>query len=400
MTRKADIVIGAGFGDEGKGLTTDFLAYHAHYRDTWVVRHNGGAQAGHTVCTPDGKRHVFSHFSSGTYTGAKTFLSRFFAVNPALLFRELEEFDGPFPQIVVDPRCEVTTYFDMLINEIAEDARGSNRHGSVGVGYGETIERNTHAEFRLTVAELSDIDATRNQLERIRDHWVPKRLADLGVAEVDDTRATFIKCNDLLERWLIDAQRFLQHVEIFSEICLTGNRKNIIFEGAQGLLLDSERGHFPHVTRSRTGVINACEIAATIGMTDLNIYYASRCYKTRHGAGPLDNELAEAPYGIVDKTNKPHPYQGGLRFARLDTESLSRTILTDFGDVPTGIKGHLHLVLTCLDQVPEVFEYAEGCKVHRTDQETFIRRVSESVSASHTFISRGETRNTVSFFPI
>lgn len=73
-------VIGAGFGDEGKGLMTDYCCQRPKY--TTVVRFNGGAQAGHTVVTPDGRRHVFSHFGSGTLRGAATFLSRFFICNP------------------------------------------------------------------------------------------------------------------------------------------------------------------------------------------------------------------------------------------------------------------------------------------------------------------------------
>lgn len=83
MARRADVVIGSAFGDEGKGLITDVLAAK-NAGETLVVRFNGGAQAGHTVTTPEGQRHVFSHIGSGTFTGSATFLSRFFVVNPIL----------------------------------------------------------------------------------------------------------------------------------------------------------------------------------------------------------------------------------------------------------------------------------------------------------------------------
>ena len=66
------VVIGGNFGDCGKGATVDFLANS----ETLVVRANGGSQAGHTVTTPDGKRHIFSHISSGTFKGSQTFLSK------------------------------------------------------------------------------------------------------------------------------------------------------------------------------------------------------------------------------------------------------------------------------------------------------------------------------------
>jgi len=78
---EANVVIGANYGDEGKGAAVDRLATEAGAQ-CLVVRFNGGAQAGHTVETPDGRRHVFSHFGAGSFAGARTFLSRFFVSNP------------------------------------------------------------------------------------------------------------------------------------------------------------------------------------------------------------------------------------------------------------------------------------------------------------------------------
>lgn len=86
---RARAVIGASFGDEGKGLVTDYLC--AIQGAGIVVRFNGGAQAGHTVVTPDGLRHVHHHFGSGTLWGTPTFLSQFFIVNPIAFLAELLE---------------------------------------------------------------------------------------------------------------------------------------------------------------------------------------------------------------------------------------------------------------------------------------------------------------------
>ena len=80
---RARVVIGSNFGDEGKGLTVDYLC---HQGAGVVVRFNGGAQAGHTVCL-DRLRHVFSHFGSGTLRGVPTYLSQFFIVNPIMFVR-------------------------------------------------------------------------------------------------------------------------------------------------------------------------------------------------------------------------------------------------------------------------------------------------------------------------
>src|ERR1700721_2544919 len=102
--KKADIVIGSAFGDEGKGLITDYLCTHSTAK-TCVVRFNGGAQAGHTVEMPDGKRHIFSHFGSGSFARTPTYLSSYFVCNPIIFKRECKEL-APLnvsPTVFVDP---------------------------------------------------------------------------------------------------------------------------------------------------------------------------------------------------------------------------------------------------------------------------------------------------------
>ncbi len=142
VQKTARVVIGAQFGDEGKGRVTDHYAAEVG-GDGIVIRFNGGAQAGHTVVTPDGLRHVFSHVGSGAFAGAATFLSRFFVSNPILFLKEMAILaaKGVELRIYVDPHGPVTTPYDMMINQIVERERGGNRHGSCGVGFGETIER-------------------------------------------------------------------------------------------------------------------------------------------------------------------------------------------------------------------------------------------------------------------
>jgi adenylosuccinate synthase len=142
--KKIDVVIGAGYGDEGKGLMTDYLTGQQEKpSDTVVVRFNGGAQAGHTVQN-DKCRHVFKHYSSGTLHGATTCLSRFFVVNPLLWAEEYEALYRKSvwqrslkgQRLLIDARAHVSTPYDMLYNQIIELSRGAARHGSCGVGFG------------------------------------------------------------------------------------------------------------------------------------------------------------------------------------------------------------------------------------------------------------------------
>jgi len=115
--------------------------------------------------------------------------------------------------------------------------------------------------------------------------------------------------------------------------------KDIVFEGAQGLMLDQYMGEFPFVTRSNTGLKNVIDFCIENNIKDLNVIYATRCYKTRHGAGPMKWTLDEKPYeNIVDLTNMPNEYQGTMRFAYLDLDVLSEAIHKDIESVEDLIK--------------------------------------------------------------
>lgn len=397
MATRARVVIGANFGDEGKGLATDVFAAAAG-PDCLVVRHNGGAQAGHTVALADGRRHVFSHVGSGTFSGATTYLSRFFVANPLLLGRELSDLAalGICPRLLADPACPVTTPYDMLINEMVEDARGHARHGSVGVGFGETLERAQSPQHALTVADLADRAALADRLDRIRRDWVPARLAALGFPGLEAARAGLILSDALLERWLADVVGFLAAVEV-ADAAVLRDAREVVFEGAQGLMLDQGRGWFPHVTRSNTGIRNACALAVEAGMRGLEVTYATRAYLTRHGAGPLPGELPEAPYaGVADTTNLPHRYQGMLRFAHLDLDLLAASVRADLSDAPGTLRVTHRLLVTCLDQVgTERARWTWRGEPVAGSAEDLAAAAGDAVGASQVLAGRGPTRHAV-----
>lgn len=130
------IVVGLGFGDEGKGLTTSFLC--SQTKNPLVVRFNGGHQAGHTVVYKD-QRHVFSNFGSGTLQGVPTYWSEFCTFYPVTFLKEFELLSSVVdPVIFINPLCPVTTPFDVEDNRVYEE---THQHGSVGVGFGATLQR-------------------------------------------------------------------------------------------------------------------------------------------------------------------------------------------------------------------------------------------------------------------
>jgi adenylosuccinate synthase len=392
--KHARVVIGSGFGDEGKGLMTDYFTRLHGGGGVLVARFNGGAQAGHTVVAGD-VRHVFSHFGAGSLAGADTLLSRHFIANPIVFQREHGELAGlgVHPRVSVDPRAPVTTPYDMLINEMVEASRGAARHGSVGLGINETVTRSRERAFRLSVGQaVRDRGAAAAVLRGIRDRWVPARAARLGIQAECEKRGDLIGSEALIENWLAVLDEFIRRVDVRPDTDVLREHDHVVFEGAQGLALDQVRGAFPHVTRSHTGVRNVVELMAELPPAETAVTYATRAYLTRHGAGPLDGELPDRPFpGVYDRTNVPHPFQGRLRYALLNVSALRERIALDFGDMAAlgrsaGIR--MGVAVTCLDQLPEAARWTcEGRTVEGSPDD--LVRAVRRLLPREAFVSRG-----------
>ena len=392
------VVIGSGFGDEAKGVMTDYFA--AIVENGIVVRFNGSAQAGHTVTTPEGNRHVFSHIGSGSFNNLPTFLSSFFVVNPMLFNKEINELRkiNVFPKVYVDENCYVTTPYDVMINQIAEIVRGSKKHGSCGVGFNETIERCLYRdEFKLTMADLYDEGAVRDKLSVIRDNYMKIRLKQLGIDNIPKRYENLIGMDEILESYICDVLNMLDIVTA-TNLNILNQFDSIIFEGAQGLLLDQNHEYFPNVTRSNTGMKNVAEIISKAGFQDQNIeiVYVARAYMTRHGAGPFSTELGYKPYAkIVDLTNVPNPYQDTLRFGLLDLDNLADTIRKDLQNAQ-GLRIEVKLAISCLDQLDngEVDYFIGGEKI-KMPVDVFVSDAFRVLRVHEGYLSYGVSRNTV-----
>lgn len=324
---KARIVIGASFGDEGKGRVVDWLCSQGA---GIVVRFSGGANAGHTVVTPDGERHVFHHFGSGSLSDVPTFLSEYFVCNPILFFKERDELIrlGFHPVVYAHPDCLVTTFADMMINQFKEHTRGKDRHGSCGVGVHETITRSKVKELKITMGDLwNGGKRLESQLAEIAGKYAEFRTGSR--LDVDNAIPVFMEC----------CHQFANLVNPLG----IGQCVDPVFEGSQGLLLDQgNKEYFPHVTHAYTGMTNVNILCNQAGITEKEIYYVSRTYLTRHGAGPLPGE--DSSMHFDDDTNLPNPFQGKIRFATLDSKLKARCS-KDSGGNPW------KLVLTHCDQL-------------------------------------------------
>jgi adenylosuccinate synthase len=334
---KASVVIGANWGDEGKGLMTDYLC-RKHNADL-VIRFNGGAQAGHTVVTPEGNRHVFRHIGSGYYAGISTYLSEYFILNPIIFKKEYESLNIPSTyNIYISPLCEMTTYWDMLANRVMEEWRGANAHGSCGVGINTTLDRaNNFQHIRFTDIEK---DHFCDQLSAIAEYWYNqlKFLQNNCRLPAPEMPQWALDCFErertANERFIQDCKYFYSKTELIYGMKFLKQFEYGVFEGAQGLALDQFYGNYPYVTRSNTGMRNVLELQRKndyIGKGNFEIdeiVYVSRTYETRHGND--SSFVGETmPEKVKDETNIPNAWQGELRYRKLSYQELGRRIALD-----------------------------------------------------------------------
>lgn len=354
MGFKAIIVVGANYGDEGKGGTIqkiyESLPAELRYNPV-VVRYTGGCQAGHTVVPPKHfgvDRIVHNSLGALTCYGGATIYGPEFVVNPVLMRKEWEEFLNyarlPIYQIV-DSRCRVTTPWDMMVNVAREKARGENRHGSCGAGFGATVERNKEEDYDVSLyfrdLPYSEIGSSKeetdnsllNRFARIREYW----LKTLGEEVKKHLDLTVYNEEGLMEAFLEDCRvvsRRMLHTDRLSgdktPLDILENPGVVFFEAAQGLLLSKENtADFPHLTYSNTGVKDALRMHSLMrDVNSLEVVFASRTFLTRHGAGPLPDE--DPGMFWPDLTNIPNEFQGTLRFAPLEIASFVNRIICEY----------------------------------------------------------------------
>lgn len=335
--RKAAIIIGSSYGDEGKGLAAAYAARQAGLPCLNVLI-NGGAQRGHTVDLPDGRRHVFSHFGSATVQGATSCADEDFIVNPLLYQQErtrLREGLGVAPRLIVSARCRVTTPWDMMLGQIIEEQRGLARHGSCGCGVFETRLRYESTPWALRWGDLARLDECGFDAyaRRIAEEYLPRRLKELGMALPDHWRQPVH--SEALRRgaWL-DLADMLSATGTYHDWAEAARDwPFLLFEAGQGLALDQDnRADFPHLTpSSTTSQASARRIAALPGETHTEVIYVSRTYLTRHGAGPFPTECPKAAINphMLDRTNVPNPHQQALRYGLMDAPAVLRRVDAD-----------------------------------------------------------------------
>lgn len=293
------IVLGMTFGDEGKGVTVQSLVREAQNagKRVAVVRFSGGPQAAHTIIN-DGKKHVCSTYGAGVLLGADTFLIPGVYFDPYCANQErlaLEKIGVKAPRILISRGIRTITPWDVLYDR--SDFVVSV-HGTCGKGI--------HATFVRTNKQVP---------ESVAKEWYEKyfgfRSEEAEQMAREYKKAAFDLGENGAETWY------------WQDMCRElNNYDTVIFEGSQGLLLDMDKGFFPHVTPSHTGLDNI----PTEFIREAEVYLVTRTYATRHGNGW--NPRGTGPVKHIEaqkdiETNICNEFQGEFKTGALDIPMLS-----------------------------------------------------------------------------
>jgi adenylosuccinate synthase len=340
---KAILVAGLAFGDEGKGTMVDFLC--RHYGAKLVVRYNGGPQAGHNVITEDGRHHCFAQFGSGSFIpGCQTYLSEHMLIEPYAMINEhdvLKEKDTwgiPYPY--VDPNAIIITPWQWMANRIKELARGGDRHGSCGMGIGEAQSDHEEGKSFLVCDILSPY--ARERLHIVRAKNLAKCMPFLGMDHTADEIYKQMAVINPVDELRFYTKDFWPKVKIktWREVIASELPEAMVFEGAQGMLLDEKYGCSPYNTWSNCSFGNATKLLSGMNAQVLRVG-VTRTYFTRHGAGPFVAETGNIKHSELHNVNGQ--WQGSVRKGYLDIPALRYSL--------QAIGGVDFLALTHMDRI-------------------------------------------------
>lgn len=277
-------VVGLQWGDEGKGKVVDILAADSDI----VVRFNGGANAGHTVVIGDTRFALHLMPSGAVRPETCCVIGNGVAVDPAVL---TEEIDGLAQKNVsikgrlfISENAHVVLDYHKQEDRLREEALGKAKLGTTIRGIGPCYADKVGRSYAVRMSDFRDMDALKLKLEKIVE-YKNKIFSALYDAEPIKTEEVFVKCTEYAERLgpFISNTTQLLHESIFEG-------KSILFEGAQGALLDLDHGTFPFVTSSNAsalGMASGCGVPARLVDKFIGVVKA---YTTRVGAGPFPSE--------------------------------------------------------------------------------------------------------------
>jgi len=398
------IVVGTQWGDEGKGKIIDLLAEHADV----IVRFQGGNNAGHTLVVK-GEKFVFHLIPSGIlHQGKRCIIGNGVVVDPQVLIEEIDNvkekgYLQDDSQFLLSEEAHLIFPYHKQIDSGRERIR-SGKIGTTGMGIGPAYEDRVSRDG-IRFIDLTDEAVFRGKLEENlaqKNYYLTHVLAEKGL-ELEPLYQEYMRYGERLRKYVTNTSVFIsQQIQ---------EGKKVLFEGAQGTLLDVDHGTYPYVTSSNTVAGNACA-GSGIGPTQIDeVVGVTKAYTTRVGGGPFPTELSDetgamlrergGEYGAT--TGRPrrcgwfdavvvrHAVRvnglGGLAVTKLDTLTGLETIKVCTAyrvgdDVITDFPAGAEAVARC----EPVYEELEGWQ----EEITAAKEVSQLPPAAQRYVARLE----------
>jgi adenylosuccinate synthase len=279
------VIVGAQWGDEGKGKVTDYLAGKA----AMVVRTQGGGNAGHTLVV-NGKEIKLHLIPSGIMTpGVMCVIGNGVVLDPRALLAEMDSLrreGADFARLRISSAAHVVMPYHFRLDELQERQRGANRIGTTGRGIGPAYVDKA-ARIGIRMADLCDPDVLRTKLSQClaEKNLIFERLYGAEPLGLDEMCGEYSRYGQTLRPFVANTPEEINRA--------LKKKQTVIFEGAQGTLLDVDHGTYPFVTSSNPTAAGACVGAGVAPASVSHVVGVVKAYTTRVGAGPFVTELED-----------------------------------------------------------------------------------------------------------
>ena len=279
---KVTTIIGAQWGDEGKGKVTDYLAEDSKV----VARSQGGNNAGHTIVV-DGKKHKLHLLPSGILRkDVVSVIGNGVVVNPDVLLKELDNLDGERGQLLISDRAHVIMPYHKLLDGGEESSKGKSMIGTTGNGIGPCYSDKA-SRIGIRMGDIVDDEIIIERLEKA----LPRNQALLEHYGIKND-LTIDSLLDLCRKWRNELGEYITDASLLVNKHID-NGDNVLLEGAQGVHIDIEYGTYPFVTSSSPTTAGAALGSGIAPSKITEVVGVTKAYLTRVGSGPFPTELED-----------------------------------------------------------------------------------------------------------
>ncbi|MFS0872675.1 adenylosuccinate synthase [Paenibacillus xylanilyticus] len=292
------VVVGTQWGDEGKGKITDYLAESADV----VARYQGGNNAGHTILI-DNKKYKLTMIPSGIfYTDKACVIGNGMVINPKALIEEINyihDNDFTTKNLSISERAHIILPYHMVLDALEEESKGPNKIGTTGKGIGPAY-MDKSARTGIRMVDLLDAEEFELKLRHLvkEKNRIIEQVYGGEPVDVEEILKDYLGYAEILRPYVRDTSVVLNDY--------IDEDKKVLFEGAQGVMLDLDQGTYPYVTSSNPSAGGVC-IGSGVGPARIQqVIGVAKAYTTRVGDGPFPTELHDAVGDQIRETG--HEY--------------------------------------------------------------------------------------------